>query len=70
MAEVQTLYFYFGFDRFFNGIMAVTLGLIAIGICVSISLKIRLKFKLFGLFNIRINCSGSYWDNHVFDLSF
>ena len=26
--------------------------------------------QLFGSFNIRINCSGSYWDDHVFNLLF
>ena len=26
------------------------------------------KLKLFGLFNVHANPSGSYWDNHVFDL--
>ena len=28
------------------------------------------ELKLFGLFNVNTNCSGSHWDNHVFDLVF
>ena len=26
------------------------------------------KVKLFGLLNVHINHSGSYWDNHIFYL--
>ena len=29
--------------------------------------SIELNLKLFALFNMHINCSGSNWDNHVFD---
>ena len=32
------------------------------------SSRFLIKLKLFGLFNVYINCSGSYWDNHVFDI--
>ena len=28
-----------------------------------------MQLKLFGMFNVHINRSGSYWDNHVLDLS-